>query len=304
MLRVLVTGGAGFIGSHTVDKLVAQGAEVLVVDDLSTGKAENINPAAVFVRMDIASEQLSGVFQRFKPDYVIHLAAQVSVPRSLAEPVRDCMTNVVGGVNLLENCRRNGTRKIVYASSAAVYGEPDEITVSENTPARPLSFYGVSKLAPEYYLKVFHHLYGLKYTVLRYANVYGPRQDAFGEGGVISIFAAKVAAQQKPVIFGDGEQTRDFIYVEDVAEANIRALSRGDQMLLNVGTGTRTSVNRLFALISEIAGVDLKPEYRDVREGDIRHSCMDIRKAVAALGWKPEFSLREGLARTFEYYKG
>ncbi len=304
MLRVLVTGGAGFIGSHTVDKLVAQGAEVLVVDDLSTGKAENINPAAVFVRMDIASEQLSGVFQRFKPDYVIHLAAQVSVPGSLADPVRDCMTNVVGGVNLLENCRRNGTRKIVYASSAAVYGEPDKITVSENTPARPLSFYGVSKLAPEYYLKVFHHLYGLKYTVLRYANVYGPRQDAFGEGGVVSIFAAKVAAQQKPVIFGDGEQTRDFIYVEDVAEANIRALSRGDQMLLNVGTGTRISVNRLFALISEIAGVDLKPEYRDARAGDIRHSCMDIRNTVAALGWKPEFSLREGLARTFEYYKG
>jgi len=302
-LRILVTGGAGFIGSHTVDKLIEKKAEVLVIDDLSTGKAENVNPAAHFVKMDITSGHLSQVFQKFKPEYVIHLAAQVSVPKSLEDPVKDCMTNVAGCVNILENCRLLGVRKVVYSSSAAVYGDFGDTKVSESAPVRPLSFYGVSKLSPEYYLQVFYHLYGLKYTVLRYANVYGPRQDAFGEGGVVSIFAARVADKQSPRIFGDGEQARDFVYVEDVAAANIRALDRGDQMILNVGTGVSTSVNRLFSLISEIAGIALKPEYCRAREGDIRHSCMDITNTVAALDWKPDFSLREGLVRTLEYYR-
>ncbi|PKM82437.1 MAG: UDP-glucose 4-epimerase [Firmicutes bacterium HGW-Firmicutes-14] len=304
-MKVLVTGGAGFIGSHTVDRLAARGAEVVVADDLSTGKKENINPAAKFVKVDISTEMLEEVFADQQPQFVIHLAAQVSVPRSVINPVRDCTTNILGTVNLLENCRRYGVRKVVYASSAAVYGNPAGTTLSEEDSTAPLSFYGVSKFTPEHYLRVFNNLYGLNYTILRYANVYGPRQDASGEGGVVSIFASRALTGQSPVIFGDGEQTRDFVYVEDVAEANISALSGGDRMVMNIGTGDRLSVNRLWSLMSGITGADdLKPVYSDPREGDIMHSCMDVRKAVSALGWKPVFPVREGLVRTLDYYRG
>lgn len=302
-MKVLVTGGAGFIGSHTVDKLIAQGAKVLVVDNLSTGKEENLNPAAEFVRLDVITEQLSQVFARFSPEYVIHLAAQVSVARSTEDPILDSMTNIVGAVNVLETCRRFGVKKVVYSSSAAVYGNPDEIVVSETTPTVPASFYGVSKLTPESYFKVFYNLYGLKYTVLRYANIYGPRQDALGEGGVISIFATRILAGQAPAIFGDGEQTRDFVYVGDIADANIKALTRGDLMTLNVGTGNRTSVNQLFAIMKEITGSGVSPQYSEARLGDVRHSCMDNRKIIENLNWRPQVSLQEGLANTLEFYR-
>ncbi len=302
-MNVLVTGGAGFIGSHTVDRLISRGVQVIVVDDLSTGNWSNLNPAAVFVELDIVSARLAEVFQRFQPEYVIHLAAQVSVPKSLDDPLKDCRTNVQGCLNLLENCRRYGTGKIVYASSAAVYGNPDEAIVSEETPTLPLSFYGVSKLAAEYYLRVYQHLYGLRFTVLRYANVYGPRQDSSGEGGVVAVFASAVLAGRSPLIFGDGEQTRDFVYVEDVAAANIKALTGGDQMVLNLGTGRRTAVNELYSLISGLAGTDLKPVYAAPRAGDIRHSGMENRRAAAALGWQPEFTLAGGLAKTLDFYR-
>lgn len=302
-LKVLVTGGAGFIGSHTVDKLIAKGAKVVIVDNLSTGKEENLNPAAEFVRLDVISEQLSQVFARFNPKYVIHLAGQVSVARSTENPILDSMTNIVGAVNVLENCRRFGVKKIVYSSSAAVYGNPDEIVVSETTPTVPASFYGVSKLTPEFYFKVFYNLYGLRYTVLRYANIYGPRQDALGEGGVISIFATRILAGQAPAIFGDGEQTRDFVYVGDIADANIKALTGGDLMTLNVGTGNRTSVNQLFATMKEITGAGFSPQYSEARPGDVRHSCMDNRKIIENLDWRPQVSLQEGLANTLEFYR-
>lgn len=302
-MKVLVTGGAGFIGSHTVDKLIAKGAKVVVVDNLSTGKEENLNPAAEFVRLDVIAEQLSQVFARFNPEYVIHLAGQVSVARSTEDPILDSMTNIVGAVNVLENCRRFGVKKIVYSSSAAVYGNPDEIVVSETTPTVPASFYGVSKLTPEFYFKVFYNLYGLKYTVLRYANIYGPRQDALGEGGVISIFATRILAGQAPAIFGDGEQTRDFVYVGDIAEANIKALTGGDLMTLNVGTGNRTSVNQLFDIMKGITGAGFSPQYSEARPGDVRHSCMDNKKIIENLDWRPQVSLQEGLANTLEFYR-
>lgn len=303
LLKVMVTGGAGFIGSHTVDGLIETGADVFIVDNLSTGKRANLNPAAGFGQTDIVSGRLEEVFRNFRPDFVIHLAAQVSVPRSLADPVQDCLTNVAGTVNLLENCRRYGVKKVVYASSAAVYGNPGGERLAETDSKLPLSFYGVSKLAPEYYLEVFNHLYGLGYTVLRYANVYGPRQDAEGEGGVVAIFASRIMARQCPQVFGDGEQTRDFIYVGDVAEANIRALENGDRMIFNIGTGIPVSVNRLFKTMTEIAGINLEPAYAAAREGDIRHSCMDIGNAVTALGWKPVFSMTEGLTKTLDFYR-
>jgi len=302
-LRVLVTGGAGFIGSHTVDKLIAQGAKVVVVDNLSTGKEENLNPAAEFVKLDVNSEQMSQVFAGFGPDYVIHLAAQVSVARSTNNPILDSETNIVGSVNIIEKCRLFGVKKIVYASSAAVYGNPDEIVISETTPVAPTSFYGVSKLTPESYLRVFNNLYGLNYTILRYANIYGPRQDALGEGGVISIFATRILAGQSPTIFGDGEQTRDFVYVGDVANANVRALTGGDQMVLNVGTETRTSVNQLVAIMKEVTGSGLSPQYAEVRPGDVRHSCLDNRRIVKNLNWRPRVSLEAGLANTLEFYR-
>lgn len=302
-MRVLVTGGAGFIGSHTVDQLITSGAEVLIIDNLSTGKEENINPSAEFVRLDIESENLSGIFQKFRPGFVIHLAAQVSVPNSIKNPVKDTTTNILGSVNLLENCRQYGVEKVVYASSAAVYGNPRGVFISENDPVTPLSFYGVSKLTPEVYLKVFNQLYGLKYTVLRYANVYGPRQDALGEGGVISIFASKILAGQSPVIFGDGEQTRDFVYVEDVAKANVKSLSAADQLILNVGTGKRTSVNDLVHIMADAANSDIKPSYSSERYGDIKHSCMETSQIKEYLEWEPQFSLQEGLTRTIDFYR-
>lgn len=302
-LRVLVTGGAGFIGSHTVDKLIAQGAEVVVVDNLSTGKEENLNPAAEFVRIDTTSEHLTGVFEKFNPEYVIHLAAQVSVANSINNPVLDSLTNIVGSVNLLENCRRFGVKKVVYSSSAAVYGNPEEVVVSETTATGPLSFYGISKLTPEYYFNVFNNLYGLKYTVLRYANIYGPRQDALGEGGVISIFATRILTGQSPTIHGDGEQTRDFVYVGDVANANIKALTGGDLMTLNVGTGMGTSINQLFTVMAEIIGSELQPQYAGPRPGDVRHSCMDNGRITKNLKWQPQVSLKEGLANTLAFYR-
>ncbi len=302
-LKVLVTGGAGFIGSHTVDKLISDGADVVVIDDLSTGTKENLPSEAEFVIMDIASEKVSEVFLRHRPECVIHLAAQVSVPGSLDNPVRDCMINAAGSVNILENCQIYGVKKVVYASSAAVYGNPPGITVSESDPQVPMSFYGISKLIPEYYLRVFGRLYGLKYTVLRYANVFGPRQGASGEGGVVSIFAAGLFSGDKLCIHGDGEQTRDFIYVGDVARANVKALGRGDGLTLNVGTGLRVSVNKLYNTMSGIAGVDSAPVYSAEREGDIRHMCMDIKNTIAALEWQPQFSLEEGLQNTLEFWR-
>jgi UDP-glucose 4-epimerase len=227
----------------------------------------------------------------------------VSVARSTDDPILDSLTNIVGSVNVLENCRRFGVKKIVYSSSAAVYGNPDEIVVSETTPTVPASFYGVSKLTPEAYFKVFYSLYGLRYTVLRYANIYGPRQDALGEGGVISIFATRILIGQSPTIFGDGEQTRDFVYVGDIADANIRALTSGDLMTLNVGTGERTSVNQLFAIMKEITGSGINPKYAEARPGDVRHSCMDNRRIIENLNWGPGVSLQEGLANTLEFYR-
>lgn len=301
-MRVIVTGGAGFIGSHTVDILVEQGSDVLVVDDLSSGNLANLNPAAGFINLDISSPQLSEVFAGFRPDCVIHLAAQVSVARSVRDPVKDSVINVIGCVNLLENCRVAQVKKVIYASSAAVYGHPSEIVVSEDMSTLPLSCYGVSKLAPEYYLKVYYHLYGLRYTVLRYANVYGPRQASHGEGGVVAIFASKAVAGRNPVIFGDGEQTRDFVYVRDVALANVKAIRGADQTVLNIGTGVGTSVNRLWALIAQISGVQSEPDYTDARTEEIRHSRMDISKAMSILNWRPEMTLEEGLRKTVDYY--
>ena len=298
----MVTGGAGFIGSHIVDRLVEAGYRVSVVDDLSTGRFENINPGVNFYRLRVEDTDFEKAIARETPDVVIHQAAQVDVQRSLMEPLADARINILGAVNLLEACRRYSVGKVVYASSAAVYGSPGYLPVDEKHPLMPQSPYGASKYAAENYFRIYSEAYGIRYTVLRYANVYGPRQDAAGEGGVVAIFVDRLLRGEVPQIFGDGEQTRDFIYVGDVAAANLAALDRGDGMVLNVGTGAGLSVNSLFQKIKKITGSPLEPAYCPSRTGDIVHSRLANVKARQVLDWRPRYGLEEGIRETVEFY--
>jgi len=302
-MKVLVTGGAGFIGSNIADLFIENGYEVVIVDNLSTGKEEFINKKAIFYKKDITDDDLCGIFEKEKPDYVIHQAAQIDVQKSIDNPVFDAKVNVLGTVNLLECCRKSGVKKIIYASSAAVYGNPEYLPIDEGHRINPISYYGISKHTPEHYFEVYRQLYGLKYTILRYANVYGIRQDPKGEGGVISIFIDKMLKGERPVIFGDGNQTRDFVYVKDVAKANLLALERGDNEVVNISTGKPTSINELVEMMNKIMNTSLKPIYTEPRKGDIMHSYLDNKKALDVLGWKPEYSLEEGLKETIEYYR-
>ncbi|EIW00677.1 LOW QUALITY PROTEIN: nucleoside-diphosphate-sugar epimerase [Thermoanaerobacter siderophilus SR4] len=302
-MKVLVTGGAGFIGSHVVDLLIENGYEVVIVDNLSTGKEEFINKKAIFIKKDIIDEDLCEIFEKEKPDYVIHQAAQIDVQKSIDNSVFDAKGNVLGTVNLLECCRKSGVKKIVYASSAAVYGNPEYLPIDEKHKVNPISYYGISKHTAEHYFEVYRQLYGLKYTILRYANVYGIRQDPKGEGGVISIFTDKMLKGERPIIFGDGNQTRDFVYVKDVVKANLLALERGDNEVVNISTNKPTSINELVEMMNKIMNTSLEPVYTEPRKGDIVHSYLDNKKALEVLGWKPEYSLEEGLKETIEYYR-
>lgn len=301
-MKILVTGGAGFIGSHIVDLLVARGDQVVIVDNLVSGREENVNPNAIFYRLDLTNPAILDVFEKERPQVVIHQAAQIQVDTSVKDPLFDANTNIMGTIRLLEACRKTGVEKVVYASSAAVYGNPVYLPLDENHPVRPLSGYGVSKYTVEHYLDVYAHLYQLSYTVLRYANVYGIRQDPRGEGGVISIFMDKVLREETLTIFGDGEQTRDYIYVKDVARANLAAIERGEGEVLNIGTGMRVSLNEVVQYFDEIVGFKSQVVYGDERPGDIKHSFYDISKARQVLNWEPKVTLKEGLTTTYEYY--
>ena len=298
---VLVTGGAGFIGSHIVDKLVEKDYRVVVIDNFSTGQRENINQAAEVYEMDIRDD-LSALFAQHEIKYVIHQAAQIDIQKSLTEPDFDSDVNVTGTVNLLNYCVEYKVEKVVYASSAAVYGQPEYLGIDEAHPVEPISFYGVSKHTPEHYLEVFNELYGLDYTILRYANAYGIRQDPKGEGGVISIFVNDFLAQKHPTIFGDGKQTRDFVYVEDIARANLAALDNGSEEVINISCNRQTSINHLVELLNQFVESELRAVYKDEREGDIRHSYLVNDKAKEVLDWQPEYSLAAGLKKTFDYY--
>lgn len=302
-MRILVTGGCGFIGSHITDALVQSGHQVAVVDNLSTGNIHNLNPNAEFFHMDITSADLKNAFAQYKPEVVFHEAAQIDIQRSIKDTAFDAKVNILGTVNVLECCRDEEVQKVIYASSAAVYGNPMYLGVDEKHPADPISFYGISKYAPEYYIKVFSHLTGLEYTILRYANVYGIRQDPKGEGGVVSIFLDKMLKNEPVTIFGDGEQTRDFIYVKDIASANVAALDKGSGRTINIGTGQATSVNELYQAMQELSGATGMPTYAQERPGDILHSYFNIAEAGAALDWKPGFTLRQGLQETVAYYQ-
>lgn len=302
-MKILVTGGAGFIASHIVDKLIQRQHEVTIIDNLSTGKTENINLKAKFYKEDIVNkEKIKAIFQKEAPEILIHHAAQIDVQKSIKSPSEDALINIIGTINLLECCRDYGVKKIIYASSAAEYGEPNELPITTNHAANPISFYGISKHTPTHYIKVFSQLYGIKYTILRYANVYGIRQDPKGEGGVISIFIDKYIKGEAPVIYGDGEQTRDFIYVDDVAEANINAINRGDNKIYNISMMKSTSLNSLIKIFEIISGKNLKLIYTIERKGDIRHSSLDNTISRFELRWEPKYSLEEGLKTTYEYY--
>ncbi|WP_126426062.1 NAD-dependent epimerase/dehydratase family protein [Brevibacillus marinus] len=300
-MRVAVTGGAGFIGSHIVEMLVEQGDEVLVVDNFSTGDPEHVAQLASVVELDVLSERLEQVFCQHRPEVVIHQAAQVDIPKSLADPLSDGLTNVMGTLNVLEAAKRSGARKIVYASSCAVYGEPQAARISEFHPAEPISLYGASKWLGECYVRLYHRMYQLDYTILRYANVYGPRQGAKGEGGVVSAFVRRLSAGLPPLIFGDGKQTRDFVYVKDVARANLLAAKWASAQTLNIASGEGTSIQELCDQLIALFDQQLTPEYRPARAGDISHSCLDPLRAEMHLGWKAAYTLAEGLAETVRY---
>ncbi|MDP4090095.1 MAG: NAD-dependent epimerase/dehydratase family protein [Bacillota bacterium] len=303
-MRIIVTGGAGFIGSHIVDALLKEGHSVAVIDNLSHGSRLNVDAGAKLYIADIRSKDIEDIFEEFKPEVLCHHAAQIKVPVSVGNPILDADINILGSINLLEACRKFGVEKVIYPASAAIFGEPKYLPIDEEHPLDMISGYGVSKHTVEHYLKVYNELYGLKYTIFRYANVYGPRQDSSGEGGVVSIFSEKFLMREQPVIFGDGNQTRDFVYVEDVAKANIQALGSLDNEIYNVCTNTEVSVNELFHLFNNLTASGLKPEYQGIREGDIRNSYMSFDKINMACGWSPEVSLEEGLKRTIEYFKG
>lgn len=303
-MKVLVTGGAGFIGSHLVDRLTEEGHEVTVVDNLSTGKKENINKRADFYKMDILSQKIEGLFKKERFDIVSHHAAQIDVRRSVEDPIFDAQVNILGFLNILENAVRCGTKLILFASSGGtVYGEQLVFPASEDHPTNPFSPYGISKLASEQYLYFYKKSYGLKYSVLRYANVYGPRQDPFGEAGVVAIFAQKMLMNSQPIINGNGMQTRDYVYVDDVIDANMLAIARNAQDTFNVGTGNETSVNSLFSLLRYSTGLDIKAMYGPAKKGELFRSALDPAKLEKTLDWEPKVALEEGLKRTVEYFR-
>lgn len=302
-MRILVTGGAGFIGSHLVDGLVEAGHSVAVVDNLSTGRRENLNPAARFYEIDIRSPELFKVMREEQPQVVYHLAAQPSVAVSMADPYFDADINVMGGIRLLQASAEAGVSRLVFSSTAAVYGTPSFLPVSEDHPVLPLSGYGLAKMILEHYIRVYCREYRMEYVICRYSNVYGERQDASGEGGVVAIFADRMLRGETPVIYGDGEQTRDFIYVGDVVQANILAMQAGSGKTLNISCGRSCTVNELYRILADLTGFKGTPRYEPPRPGDIEHSTLANDRAVRILGWRPAYSIQEGLEKTVRYWR-
>lgn len=302
-MRILVTGGAGFIGSNIVDAYVEAGHDVVVIDNLSSGKEENVNPKATLYRLDIRSPEVDLVFEKEKPDVVNHHAAQIDVRKSVENPSFDADVNVIGMLNLLQSCVKHGTKKIIFASSGgAIYGDPDILPADEFSSLKPLAPYGASKIAGEYYISCYGALYGLKYTNLRYGNVYGPRQDPHGEAGVIAIFCQSMLNDKEVKIFGTGEQLRDYVYVGDVVKANLLALEKGNNQSINIGTAAGTSVNELFAILKSITGYRKDAVYYSPRQGELDRTYLTNEKAFEVLGWKPKIDIKRGLELTAEYF--
>ncbi len=303
-MKVLVTGGAGFIGSHVVDLYIEHGYEVVVVDDLSTGRRANLNPAATFYYLDIRSPEVAEVFAKERPDFVNHHAAQMDLSRSVIDPQFDADVNIRGSINLLECSRQYGVKRFIYISAGgAVYGEPEYLPCDEEHPVHPLSPYGASKHTIEHYLYMYHIHYGLDYTVLRYPHVYGPRQDPNGEAGVIAIFSALMLTDQQVLIFSDGEQQRDFVYVSDCAQANLLALTHSSGCAIyNIGSNHGISINEIFNRLRQITGYRREAVYAPGKLGGTRCIYLSSAKASRELNWEPRVTIDEGLAKTVEFF--
>jgi len=304
-MRILVTGGAGFIGSHVTDRYVALGHEVAALDNLSTGQRANLNPKCRFYEMSLMDPRLEETVLQFAPDVISHHAAQVNVRRSVEDPVFDAQMNVLGSIRLFQAAAKAHCGKIIYASSGgACYGEPARIPADEETPVRPLCPYGASKYAAEKYLELFGNLYGMRTTILRYANVYGPRQDPHGEAGVVAVFSQLLLAGRSPQIFGDGTKTRDYVFVQDIVEANVLALAGGDGRVYNVGTGRQVSDDEVYQTVRDALEAKAEAVHTDFRKGEVRHIALDASRLRRELGWKPAVSFEEGMAQTAAWYRG
>ncbi len=303
-MKILVTGGAGFIASQIADALIEQGNEVFILDNLSTGFEKNINPKAKFIKADIGDKNLSELFEKEKFDVVNHHAAQMDVRKSVADPAFDATTNILGTINLLQNCVRTNVKKFMFSSTGgAIYGEQNYFPADENHPVSPLSPYGISKLAVEKYLFFYKAQYNLNYTVLRYANIYGPRQNPFGEAGVVAIFTSRLLKGIQPTINGDGTQTRDYVFVGDVVKANLLAINDDRSDIYNVGTGKETDVNELFNLLNKNIGNGQIEKHGPAAPGEQLRSVISSDKIYKRFGWRPSTTLEEGLQKTIEYFK-
>ncbi len=303
-MKILVTGGAGFIASHVVDAYIAAGHEVVIIDDLSTGYRGNLNPDARFYRLDIRSPVVEQIFGSEQPDIVNHHAAQMNVRRSISDPLFDADVNIVGSLRLIEYAQRFGVKKFIYVSTGgAVYGEPVYLPCDEAHPIQPICQYGVSKHTVEHYLYLYGENYDLNYTVLRYPNVYGPRQDPYGEAGVVAIFSGQMLRGEQVVINGNGEQARDFVYVGDLVRANVAALTQGDRDIFNLGWGQGTSVNEIFQTLAGITGYQLEPHHGPPIVGETYKIFLNAEHAADGLDWKPTMTLEEGLRKTVEYFR-
>ncbi|HSL89586.1 MAG TPA: NAD-dependent epimerase/dehydratase family protein [Ignavibacteriaceae bacterium] len=303
-MKILVTGGAGFIASHIVDAFISEGHSVVVLDDLSSGFEKNINPAAKFVKANICDKSIVKLFESEKFDVVNHHAAQMDVRRSVADPAFDATTNIIGTINLLQNSIKYGVKRFMFASTGgAIYGEQDYFPADEKHNTQPKSPYGISKLAVEKYLYFYNSEYGMNYTILRYANIYGPRQNPFGEAGVVAIFSTKLLKGEQPVINGHGKQTRDYVYVGDVVKANTLALNDESSDVYNVGTGIETNVNELFMILNKLTGAGKEEKHGPAAAGEQLRSVITSGKLFNKFGWKPSTKFEDGLAQTVEFFR-
>lgn len=304
MEKCLITGGAGFIASHLADKLIELGHAVVIVDNFSTGLKKNVNQAAVFYELDIEDKKLSQIFEKEKPDIVFHYAAQIDVRKSVENPIESAKTNILGSLNVLENCKIYGVKKIVFASTGgAIYGEVDVIPTPEDYPQHPVSPYGIEKLIVERYLNFYKKEYNLDYLILRFANVYGPRQNSKGEAGVIAIFCDKMLRGEQPFINGSGGQTRDFVFVDDVVRANILGIEKDKIGIFNVGTAKETDINTIFDSLVNLFGLKITKKYAPQKPGEQKRSCLDFKKIKSEFGWEPKCDINSGLRKTLAFFK-